>query len=402
MYRLTRHVSRLFLYVLMPIILAACGNNSSGPSSGVLSGHSAVDVGGTVWTFGANGFGQLGNGSTNDSHTPVNVGNYTEVAIGGGHTVALNSDGTVSTWGYNSNGQLGNGTTSNSTTPVRISIPGKTIIHVAAGARFTLALATDGTNKTVYAWGNNNRGQLGNGITTDSSSPVQVIVLPSNIIMIAAGGEFGLASDGTNVWAWGSNDDGQLGNGTTASSATPVQITGFPPTSTAITMIAAGGSHSLAVTKDSSNITTLYAWGYNAFGQLGNGASGSSTVPSSGDQHSPVIVSGISGQITSISAGLDHSLAVIGGSVYAWGHNFNGQLGNSAVLFSDAPFTTPQRVLDQNGIQLTNFASVIATGNHSIAIDNSGHIWTWGDNTYGELGDGTTTTRSTAMVIPGH
>lgn len=400
MYRFTRHVSRFFLVVLMPVVLAACGNNSSGPSSGVLSGHSAVDVGGTAWTFGANGFGQLGNGTANDSHTPVNVGSYAEVAIGGGHTVALNSDGTVSTWGYNSNGQLGNGGTTNSTSPVRVSISGKTIIQVAAGARFTLVLATDGTNNTVYAWGNNNRGQLGNGTTNDSWTPSPVSVLPPTITMIAAGGEFALASDGIDVWAWGSNDNGQLGNSSAVTGVpAKVQQSGGGDLS-GIAKIAAGGSHALAV--DASG--NMWAWGYNAFGQLGDGASGTPTVPSAGNQSSAVHVElpVTTGTIDSISAGLDHSLAVIGGSVYAWGHNFNGQLGNRATLYSNSPVTTPQRALDQNGNQLNNFAKVIATGSHSIAIDNNSHIWTWGMNTYGQLGDGTTTDRSTAMVVPGH
>ena len=389
MCRLTRYLTRILFAVIMPVILVACGSNTSGPSSGVLSGFSAV-IDGTTWTFGANGYGQLGNNSTNDSHSPVNVGSsYSEVAIGGGHVVAR-IGGTVYTWGYNSNGQLGNGSTTNSSTPVQVSIPGKNIIQVAAGARFSLALADDGT---VWAWGNNNRGQLGNNSTTDSSTPVQVIGL-AGITMIAAGGEFGLASDGKDVWAWGSNDNGQLGINSTGSTATPVQVPSLSGMD--ITHIAAGASHSLAVV----GANNLYSWGYNSFGQLGNGSAGinnNPNIPSSADQLVPGLVSLTGTQITMISAGLSHSMAVVDGTVYAWGYNFFGQIGNSAKLYTNTVITSPLAVPIG-----TNFTSAIATGNHSIALDNIGHIWTWGMNTYGQLGDGTTTDRSTPAIVPGH
>jgi len=185
----------------------------------------------------------LGNGTTNNSSTPLQVPNLSQVvalAAGYGHSLALRSDGTVWAWGDNSYGQLGNGTTTNSSTPVQVSgLSG--IVAISAGGYHSLALRSDGT---VWAWGENSFGQLGNGTATDSYTPVHVSS-SSGIVAISAGGSHSLAvrSDGT-VWAWGNNFAGELGNGTFTDSSTPVQVSGL----SGVTAIAGGGYHSLALT----------------------------------------------------------------------------------------------------------------------------------------------------------
>jgi len=200
-----------------------------------LSGVTAIAAGethtvalksdGTVWAWGNNSDGQLGNGSTTQSPVPVQVSNLTKmiaIAAGGSHTIALKnniSNFTVWTWGRNSNGQLGDGTTTGRTTPVEVS--GLTsVVAVAAGSAHTVVLNADGT---VRAWGSNISGQLGDGTTTDRLTPVEVSGLTS-VVAIAAGTAHTVAlnTDGT-VWAWGSNISGQLGDGTTTDRLTPVQ-----------------------------------------------------------------------------------------------------------------------------------------------------------------------------------
>jgi len=392
MHRLTRQILRPFLYGLLPLFLVACGSDDHDDnySSMAYSSHSVVIAPTGTKSWGANGYGQLGNGSTSDSLSPVTVtGSFSAVSIGGAHSAGLDADGNVWTWGVNASGQLGNGTLDTKTSPVQVSVLGG-IRAIAAGGKHTLAIDAD---EHVLAWGDNSKGQLGDGFFDSSSSPVQVSVL-ENVAAIAAGGEFSLALTGGEVWAWGNNADGQLGNKKTKSeldrSNTPVQVVDSGGSAlSGITAIAAGGSHALALKSDG----TVYAWGYNFFGQLGNGTTISSSVAV------PIVRTGIVGEVTAISAGLGHSLAIIDGAVYAWGYNYYGQLGNGADLQSYTPVTSLQVVMDQDGNPLTNIESIIATGHHCLAIDTSGSIWTWGNNIFGQLGDGSSKSRSKAKKV---
>ncbi|MHC1699103.1 MAG: RCC1 domain-containing protein [Geobacteraceae bacterium] len=391
MHRITRQILRPFLFGVLPLFLAACGSDDTlNNSSAVYGNHSVVLVSATTKAFGANGYGQLGNGATTDSSIPVTVsGTYSAVSIGGAHNVGLKSDLTVWTWGLNSSGQLGNGTLDSKTSPIQVTALNG-VKAVAAGGNHTLAIAAD---DTVWAWGLNSSGQLGDNTLVTRNIPVQVLtsdgVTPlSGITAIAAGGAFSLAlkSDGT-VWAWGSNSNGQLGNASLVASSVPVQVVISGGTAlSGITAIAAGGSHALAI----NGSDTMHAWGYNELGQLGDGTTTSSSIAV------PVIMPGV---VTAISAGLDHSLAIIGGAVHAWGYNYYGQLGNGAALQSDAPVTSPQVVQNQDGVLLASIVDIIAVGHHSIARDVSSTIWVWGNNTYGQLGDGTTQGRSRAKVL---
>lgn len=240
-----------------------------------------LKVGGTVWCWGVNTQGQLGNGSTTTSWTPVQAGSLssmTGVATGGAsgsHSVAVKSDGTVWGWGYNWFGQLGDGTSQNNrTSPVQVGGSLATAVAVATGGDHTLALKSDGT---VVAWGRNTSGQLGNGNNTSQTSPVAVSSL-TNVVAIAAGTAHSLAlkADGT-VWSWGTNFEGQLGTGSTTptSTNTPGQIPGL----VGVVAIAAGGDESAALKSDGAATGAVWAWGKNLWGTVGDGSNSERLAP---------------------------------------------------------------------------------------------------------------------------
>jgi alpha-tubulin suppressor-like RCC1 family protein len=232
----------------------------------------ALKSDGTVWTWGNNSNGQLGNGTTASSSVPIQVSslsNVIDVTAGNKFTVALKSDGTVWAWGSNSSGQLGNGTTTDSSVPVQVTGLSTAATAVSAGYDHVLSLQSD---TTVWAWGDNSNGQLGNGTTTNSSVPVQGTGL-SYMSAVAAGNHFSLTLRYTDqtVWAWGLNSSGQLGNGTTTDSVTCVNVSVLA----SATAIAAGYDHAVALQSDG----TAWTWGDNSNGQLGNGTTSLSTTP---------------------------------------------------------------------------------------------------------------------------
>lgn len=249
----------------------------------------ALKRNGTIWTWGRNVYGQLGNGSYRDSSSPTPTGIKDVIAIAAGwyHGVAVKRDGTVWTWGWNKNGQLGDGSTVDSSrTPVQV--PGlENVVAVAAGQNHTLALKRDGS---VWAWGENHSGQLGDGSSSSKRKPVQVKLL-SNIKFISAGGSHSVAvkSDGT-VWTWGGNNYGQLGDGTTVSRELPGQVAGFGD----VTSIDAGNDTTVCVKKDG----TVWMWGWD----LRHKSKG---------QNVPTRIPNIEGAID-VSAGLYHIIVVKG------------------------------------------------------------------------------------------
>src|ERR1700687_2758122 len=368
--------------------------NSSvpGPVNGLSSGVTAIGGGnyhtcalttaGGVWCWGLNLFGRLGYGSMEDvwGGSPVSVTGLTSgvsaIAVGLEHTCALTTAGAGLCWGRNREGQLGNGTTTNSSVPVSVTGLPSGVAAIAAGLYHTCALTTAGG---VLCWGYNYSGELGNGATTNSSAPVPVTGLSSGISAVATGGYHtcALTRDG-RVLCWGYNYYGQLGDGTTNNSLTPIS-TGL---SSPVSAIATGEVHSCALTTGGG----VLCWGGNTDLQLGNGqAVGVST---------PVAAVGLSSGIVAVATGVAHSCALTsGGDVLCWGEDSDGQLGIGTFGTSSA---VPLRT------QLSSAAASISTRkDHTCALTTSGGAMCWGYNYYGQLGIGTNSSSSVPVQVTG-
>ena len=338
------------------------------------SGHSlALRGDGSIWAWGFNGYGQLGDGTTIDRSTPVQVKDLRDVVFvdtGNSYSLVVKSNGTVWTWGRNSSGQLGDGTRIDRSKPGQVSnLTG--VKAVSTGFAHALALKNDGT---VWAWGYNDSGRLGDGTTIDRTVPVQVSGL-TGVAAVSAGFEHSLAvkKDGT-VWAWGQNDWGQLGDNSNVSRNRPVQVPGL----TDIVAVSAGRYHSLALKEDG----TVWAWGRNNYGQLGIGTRTS--------RIAPVQVADLTG-VLAVSAGEEHSLAVrVDGTVWAWGNNSFGQLGDGTVA---------DRFIPVHINALTGVPVLSAGSSYSLAVKSDGTVWAWGYNGSGGLGDGTTFNRTTPVEL---
>ncbi|WP_431047992.1 CAP domain-containing protein [Streptomyces sp. P1-3] len=335
---------------------------------------------GQAWAWGNNKWGELGDGSTNARHTPVPVVKsprgpaFDEVAAisaGSSHSLAVKTDGTVWAWGDNNDGELGDGTTTDRLTPHQV--PGLSgVVDVAAGWNHSLALTAD---SLVWAWGANDEVQLGVGDTLGRPTPVLVLGYHDTIapvIAIAAGSYHNLVLDQQGyMYAWGPNTSGQVGDPDYFSiwpysykAPRPVQVD-VPD----VVAIAAGGCHSLALT----SYGWVAAWGGNAYGELGTG---DTTLRSE-----PVPVPGLK-DVVAIAAGGGHSLALKNdGSVWAWGDNKWGQLGDGTTVDQLKPKRVPG---------LVTVTAIAAGAFHSLALTNGGDVWAWGNNAFGQLGDGTT------------
>lgn len=319
----------------------------------------AIKPDGTLWGWGRNQYGQLGDGTAINRFTPVQaaISDVTQVSTGTTHTLAVKSDRTVWSWGLNSSGQLGDGTTTGRLTPS--AVPNLTAVLAVAGSQFhSLALKSNGT---VWAWGWNGGGRIGDGTFVQRNSPVQVVGL-TNVIAITTGLSHSVAlrSDGT-VWTWGDNSWGQLGDGTFNDNPTPVQVTGL----TNVVAISSGGLHNLALKSDG----TIWGWGYNANGELGDGT---------GTVRPTIVRAGNLTNIIAIASGETHSLAVKSdGTVWAWGRNLNGQLGDAS---------TTQRLTPVQVSGLTGGLAVFGGSTFSMALKSDGSMRVWGDNAFGQFG----------------
>ena len=321
------------------------------------------------------------------------------VAAGGRYTIALRYDGTVWAWGYNKNGELGQGDTTNVYSPVQVkSADGNSyltdIIEIAAGSNHNLALDKDGT---VWAWGYNGYGQLGNNTATNSSLPVKVTGL-TDAVSIAAGyyNSFAVRKDGS-VWSWGHNAYGSLGNGNTSNQYIPRRVLGGASGSqylTDIVEVKAATYHTLALKANG----TVYAWGYNGLGQLGSSGS---------DSYTPVQVvtggqSSASGYLEKVvdidvssddDSGYGTSIALTESKeVYGWGYSGYGALGKTGTI------TTPIKVSNvKTAVQIAIGGT--SNGQFTYILKEDGTVSSLGYNGYGQLGNGTTSSSATAQDV---
>ena len=355
-----------------PLIPSAEGAGKIEDAGRISAGYeytAALKEDGTVWTWGDNSNWQLGDGTKEKRYTPVQVKGLTNVAAisaGWAHTIALKKDGTVWSWGGNFFGEVGDGTIEEKDFPVQ-AMGLTNVVALSSGDSHTMALKKDGT---VWTWGANFQGQLGDGTNEKRLTPVQVKGL-TNIVAISAADSYSAAleEDGT-VWVWGDNSAGQLGDGkaTIGGNNIPLQASN----SKDVAAISAGNMHVLALKKDG----TVWSWGGNAYGQLGDGTKGT--------WKTPVQVKGLT-NIAAISAGWAHTIALKkDGTVWSWGGNEYGQLGDG---------TTENRSTPVQVKGLTNVVEISAGHFHSVALKEDGSLWVWGFNLSGQLGDGTTENR---------
>ncbi len=344
-----------------------CFSVAAYASSGLESGRSgpvcattwSMRAKGTVWAFGLNSFGQLGDGTRADSNKFVQalgLDGAVNVAAGVEHSAAVGGDGSLWLWGRNSRGQLGDGTTANKVEPVRVDGL-KGVTQTALGWYHSLALLEDGS---VLAWGRNYYGQIGDGSREDRTAPVGVLDV-RDVVKVTAGWYHSLALDREGVvWAWGWDLKGQLGNGDEDDSEVPLEVIGLDD----VIDISGGMYHSLALSRDG----TVWGWGSNEFGQL--------ALSDFQETHFPIKVDGLQ-NVTALASGMQFSLALDkDGTVWAWGRNDYGQLGRDDVTDSFEPLQVPV---------LKGIRSIAAGAHHALAVDEDGALWLWGwdfaDNT---------------------
>jgi alpha-tubulin suppressor-like RCC1 family protein len=359
-----------------PIQTITLGTNWTSVSLGYY--HSAaLKNNGTLWTWGRNSEGQLGDNKLNFAPSPIQTiaaGNtWSTISIGNSFAAAIKNDGTLWLWGSNYSGQLGNNSIINTNSPVQTLSAGNNWSVISLSANHAAAIKTDGT---LWLWGSNFQGQLGDNTVVNKSSPVQTFSGGTTWSKVACGtnSTAAIKTDGT-LWTWGWNFVGQLGDNNFSSKSTPAQTVA---SGTTWSLISGGGIHYVATKTDG----TLWVWGHGGFGQIGNN--------DTNNRNSPI--QAIPGTTTwsKISCGTYYTTAIKNdGSLWVWGRNSYGQLGVNTTLNISSPVQT---------VSLgTNWNLVGCGYNHMTAIKSDGTLWTWGSNTNGILGDGTTTHRSSPI-----
>jgi alpha-tubulin suppressor-like RCC1 family protein len=389
----------------------------------------ALTDAGAVFCWGYNGNGQLGNGTTTSAHTPVAVtglsSDVVAISAGSDHTCALTNTGALKCWGDNGFGEIGDGSNTDRKTPVAIPGFAANVAGVTAGQAVTCAVTTAGA---ASCWGFNGNGRLGDGTTTNRNAPVAVSGLSSGVASIATMGDHSCAvlSTGT-VRCWGGNEYGQLGDGTTTDRSTPVAVSGL----TDVEKVTGGNAHTCALANGG-----VQCWGWNNQGQLGNASMTDTSVPglvaglgngivdvegaamhscavtatgavlcwglndmgelgvgAASERHAPTDAA-LSDDAAHVMTGYHHSCAVTtAGAAWCWGDNSHGQIGDGTVL--ERPMPTPVAGLGAGVVQM------VGGYEHTCALSGAGAVKCWGSNEYGQLGDGTTTERHAPTTVVG-
>ena len=358
---------------------------SSGNAKSVGAGywHScALLQSGGVKCWGDNYYDQLGNGGTGESYIPVNVvslgSGVSAVSVGYRYACALLQTGAVECWGGNADGELGDGTTTSETSPVSVTGLSSGVLAISAGSDHTCALMQTGG---VKCWGSNGFGQLGDGTTTQKLIPEDVVGLGGAASAISAGDEHTCAlMQNGGIKCWGDNGNGQLGDGTSNTVRNmPVNVSGLE---SGVSAVSAGGSYTCALLQTGG----VKCWGYNGYGQVGDGTTSERDLAAN--------VSGLTSGVSAISAGNSHTCALMQtGGVKCWGDNDYGELGNG---------TTSEQFAPVDVLGLGNAAvSISAGGGHTCAVLQTGGIACWGQNSFGELGNGITNNADTPVNVVG-
>jgi alpha-tubulin suppressor-like RCC1 family protein len=390
-----KRLMRIFVVTLVAALLwapAAQAAFTTTPDVQAGAAHSiALKYDGTVWTWGSNAYGQLGNGLTTDSDTPVqvkNLANVIAIAAGYYHNLALKSDGTVWAWGQNTFGQLGNNTVANSNVPVQVLLSaGPPVVNVtsafaiAAGSAHSLIAA--GAN--LFAMGLNVSGQLGDGTNTNRSVATSIAVVIPRVSAVAAGRLHSVALyNGGLVATWGDNAQGQLGDGTFTNNNTPFgQVQPAP-----YTQISSRNDGTIAL--DANGL--VYAWGPNDFGQIGVGAI-TGPINFAVQSNQPGFCPGYAFVVNSVSSGGTSNMAIASdGTILGWGDSTAGQLSNIPPTSNTCATGLPDVA---GAIKLAGGVS------HTLAYRPDGTVMAFGSNGTGQLGDGTTTNRLVPVSVLG-
>jgi alpha-tubulin suppressor-like RCC1 family protein len=378
------------------LLLASSSSAAAGPPTivAISAGNfdtCALTSGGGVLCWGWNGDGELGDGTTGPAApTPVAVTGLSSgaaaVSVGGTHVCALTSAGGVKCWGANYAGQLGDGTTDNSSTPVGVSGLSSGVVAISAGYDHSCALTSGGG---VKCWGANDEGQLGDSTLASSSTPVAVSGLTSGVVAISAGRFYTCAlTSGGGVFCWGFNGFAQLGDNLPGNSPAPVGVFGLTH---GISAISTDETHTCALLSAGG----VLCWGYDGFGELGNGENAPDLIVPV-----PANAAVLTDSATAISLGGNHTCALTSThGVKCWGYNGDGELGDGTTVGSLFPVVASGL---SGGVNAISAAGGLETS-HTCALTTVGGVKCWGWNLYGQLGDGTTVNRSTPVdvVFPG-
>ena len=367
----------IIFYLYLPVSNAQCWSNVSTGGAHTLG----IGSDGSLWAWGTASYGQLGTGNQTNLNVPTKIGSdldWSKISGGNGHSLALKTDGTLWAWGRNATGQLGNSSvTTNLNVPTQVNTD-TDWIFISAGDEYSMAIKS---NNTLWGWGDNVYSQLGDGtigLGNMKTTPTQ-IGTDTDWSFISTGSTHTMAikTNGT-LWGFGRNNQGKLGDGTTFDKKLPVQI----GTDTNWQTVEASLGHTVALKTDGS----LWAWGDNTDGQLGNGLSGAAAY-----QYVPTNIE--PGNIfLKITRGLKHTLTKrASGTLWSWGGNTSGQIGDNTLISKPSPTAV--------ATTFNNWEQISSRASHCAGMKADGTLYMWGGNLGGQVGDGTNAAKKKPVLI---